>query len=268
MIQSIMAVVNSNHFHCVFRICLDNLHGKSPLTGQLSQLSSLFQVVRKWRSLAIRLGLSEYILDIDCWRGASGTSGTSRRRRGSREKDKMELFMKVWRETKPEMYTVTNLKTLLSAEVNTKIMAFSPPLILTDKVAAWGVKMYFSEHKTLPAAVTVRTLSPSVLFIFFARSLQKLTGHICTPSALQCFLTIKIMKYGGVLANIIKYFSFFLLVLLTQLWWMLQQCKTCLKLTWSMHYNNEVFNEMNFYGHIMRSWSIFKLLLRPNLFSV
>ena len=77
MIQSIMAVVNSNHFHCVSPICLDNLHGKSPLTGQLSQLSSLFQVVRKWRSLAIRLGLSEYILDIDCWRGASGASGVS-----------------------------------------------------------------------------------------------------------------------------------------------------------------------------------------------
>jgi len=75
------------------------------------------KVVRKWRSLAIRLGLSDYILDIDCWRGgASAASGTSRRRRGSREKDKMELFMKVWRETKPELYTVTHLKALLSAE--------------------------------------------------------------------------------------------------------------------------------------------------------
>ena len=75
-------------------------------------------MIRKWRSLAIRLGLSDYILDIDCWRpGGSATSGMSRRRRGSREKDKMELFMKVWRETKPELYTVTNLKTLLSAEV-------------------------------------------------------------------------------------------------------------------------------------------------------
>ena len=123
------------------------------MTGQVSQLSSLLQVVRKWRSLALRLGLSEYILDIDCWRGgASGTSGTTRRRRGSREKDKMELFMKVWRETKPEMYTVTNLKTLLSAEVKISLILSFSLLILTDKVAACGKKMYFSEHKTLPAA--------------------------------------------------------------------------------------------------------------------
>ena len=138
MIQSIIAVVNSNHFHCVSPICLDNLRGKLPMTGQLSQLSSLFQVVRKWRSLAIRLGLSDYILDIDCWRGgASAASGTSRRRRGSREKDKMELFMKVWRETKPELYTVTHLKALLSAEVNYRI---SSAHLMTDKVAACGVK--------------------------------------------------------------------------------------------------------------------------------
>ena len=167
MIQSIMAVVNSNHFHCVSPICLDNLHGKSPLTGQLSQLSSLFQVVRKWRSLAIRLGLSEYILDIDCWRGASGASGTTRRRRGSREKDKMELFMKVWRETKPEMYTVTNLKTLLSAEVSTKIMAFSPPLILTDKVAACGVKNVFLRAQNSPSSSNCQNSLPfSVVYIF------------------------------------------------------------------------------------------------------
>ena len=49
----------------------------------------------------------------------------------------MELFMKVWRETKPELYTVTHLKTLLSAEVNYRI--FSAHL-MTDKVAACGVK--------------------------------------------------------------------------------------------------------------------------------
>lgn len=74
------------------------------------------KVVRKWRSLAFRLGLSEYILDIDCWRGGGQASGVSRRRRGSREKDKMELLMKIWRETKPETYNIGILKTVLSAE--------------------------------------------------------------------------------------------------------------------------------------------------------
>ena len=73
--------------------------------------------------MAFRLGLSEYILDIDCWRGGGsqggygGGPGATRRRRGSREKDKLELLMKIWRETKPEMYNVGILKTVLSAEV-------------------------------------------------------------------------------------------------------------------------------------------------------
>ena len=41
----------------------------------------------------------------------------------------MELFMKVWRETKPELFTVTHLKALLSAEVNYRILSAH----LTDK---------------------------------------------------------------------------------------------------------------------------------------
>ena len=74
------------------------------------------QVVRKWRSLAWRLGLSDCILDIDCYRGGS-VSGMSRRRRGSREKDKLELLIKIWRESRPETFNVGVLKTILSAEV-------------------------------------------------------------------------------------------------------------------------------------------------------
>ena len=77
---------------------------------------SLLQVVRKWRSLATRLGLSDYILDIDCYRGGP-VSGLSRRRRTSREKDKMDLLLKIWRESRPESYNVGVLKTILSAEV-------------------------------------------------------------------------------------------------------------------------------------------------------
>ena len=87
-------------------------------------LFALLQVVRKWRSLAFRLGLSDYILDIDCWRGGGHAGGhhggprDARRRRGSREKDKLELLMRIWRETKPETYNVAILKTVLSAEVS------------------------------------------------------------------------------------------------------------------------------------------------------
>ena len=79
-------------------------------------LQPVLQVVRKWRSLATRLGLSDYILDIDCYRGGP-VSGLSRRRRASREKDKLDLLLKIWRETRPETYNVGLLKTLLSAEV-------------------------------------------------------------------------------------------------------------------------------------------------------
>ena len=83
----------------------------------MTDLTSRDQVVRKWRSLAWRLGLSEYILDIECYRGGP-VSGVSRRRRGSREKDKMELLLKIWRERRPQSYNVGVLKSVLSAEVS------------------------------------------------------------------------------------------------------------------------------------------------------
>ena len=36
---------------------------------------------------------------------------------GARDREKLELLLRVWRETKPDTYTVTCLKTVLSAEV-------------------------------------------------------------------------------------------------------------------------------------------------------
>ena len=70
------------------------------------------QVVGKWRSLAWRLGLVEFIVGIDCGRGGG------RRRRGLREKDKLETLLRMWKEKKPDTYNVRMLKTVLAAEVS------------------------------------------------------------------------------------------------------------------------------------------------------
>ena len=48
-------------------------------------------------------------------------SAMSRRRRGSREKDKMELLLKIWRESRAESFNIGVLKTILSAEVEVKL---------------------------------------------------------------------------------------------------------------------------------------------------
>ena len=71
------------------------------------------QVVRKWRSLACRLSLSEYVVSIECWRGGGG-----RRRRGWREEDKLEMLLRMWKEKKPLTYHTDMLKTVLAEEVN------------------------------------------------------------------------------------------------------------------------------------------------------
>ena len=42
------------------------------------------------------------------------------RRRGGREKDKLEMLLRMWKEKKPDTYTVSMLKTVLAAEVNVK----------------------------------------------------------------------------------------------------------------------------------------------------
>ena len=47
---------------------------------------------------------------------------------GARDREKLELLLRVWRETKPDTYTVACLKTVLSAEV--VIIMFLHPVCL------------------------------------------------------------------------------------------------------------------------------------------
>ena len=70
------------------------------------------KLVRNWRSFAWRLGLSEHIVSIECWRGEK-----ERRRRGWRDKDKLEMLLRMWKEKKPETYHTDMLKTALAKEV-------------------------------------------------------------------------------------------------------------------------------------------------------
>ena len=72
------------------------------------------KLVRNWRSFAWRLGLSEHIVSIECWRGEK-----ERRRRGWRDKDKLEMLLRMWKEKKPETYHTDMLKTALAEEVRT-----------------------------------------------------------------------------------------------------------------------------------------------------
>ena len=74
------------------------------------------KVVRKWRSFAWRLGVSEYIADIECGREGVGR----RRRRGWREKDKLEMLLRIWKEKKEDTYHIGMLKTVLAEEVSAK----------------------------------------------------------------------------------------------------------------------------------------------------
>ena len=78
-----------------------------------------FQVVEKWRSLARRLGLSESIISIECWRGGRG--GMARGRggcvRGWTEKDKLEMLFGIWKEEKPDEYNIQKLTNVLAEEV-------------------------------------------------------------------------------------------------------------------------------------------------------
>ena len=62
--------------------------------------------------MAKRLSLSEYIVDIECWRG-----GGRSMRRGWREKDKLEMLLRIWNEKKQNTYRINVLKTVLTQEV-------------------------------------------------------------------------------------------------------------------------------------------------------
>ena len=74
------------------------------------------KVVRKWRSFAWSLCLSEYIADIEC----GGRGGGERRRRGWGEKDKLEMLLRMWKEKKADIYHISMLKTVLAEEVSVK----------------------------------------------------------------------------------------------------------------------------------------------------
>ena len=62
--------------------------------------------------MAKRLSLSEYIVDIECWRGRGRSM-----RRGWREKDKLEMLLRIWNEKKQNTYRINVLKTVLTQEV-------------------------------------------------------------------------------------------------------------------------------------------------------
>ena len=69
--------------------------------------------MRKWRSIARRLSLAEYIVDIECWRG-----GGRIRKKGGWEEDKLEMLLRIWKEKKQNTYCVSVLKTVLAKEVS------------------------------------------------------------------------------------------------------------------------------------------------------
>ena len=68
----------------------------------------------KWKCLARRLGLREHIPAIDRSEGFRG-------RRNMGEKKKLEMLLRVWKEKKPDTFTVECLKTVLAAEVSRNI---------------------------------------------------------------------------------------------------------------------------------------------------
>ena len=100
-------IENSKSLFQILRMC--------SLTMDIIQWLLLDEkLVRNWRSFAWRLGLSEYIVSIECWRGEK-----ERRRRGWRDKDKLEMLLRMWKEKKPETYHTDMLKTALAEEVRT-----------------------------------------------------------------------------------------------------------------------------------------------------
>jgi hypothetical protein len=50
--------------------------------------------------------------DIECWRG-----GERIRRRGLREKNKLEMLLRIWKEKKQNTYHINTLRTVLAQEV-------------------------------------------------------------------------------------------------------------------------------------------------------
>ena len=76
------------------------------------QTYTAFQVSSKWKHFAHHLGLSEYISYIN---------RSELRRRGVGESEKMELLMRMWKEKKPDTFTIKRLLTILALEVRNRI---------------------------------------------------------------------------------------------------------------------------------------------------
>ena len=70
------------------------------------------KVTKKWKHLARRLMLADYIHEIDTW-----SNSRERRRKRWREQDKLEMLLRFWREKRPETYQVSTLKRVLAEEV-------------------------------------------------------------------------------------------------------------------------------------------------------
>merc|ERR1712106_544741 len=68
------------------------------------------QVVSRWRSLARTLGLDDCLQDYQAW------GQGSRRRRGWRERDHLEMVLKAWKNNNPDSYNIQKLKSILLAE--------------------------------------------------------------------------------------------------------------------------------------------------------
>jgi hypothetical protein len=68
-------------------------------------------VVSRWRNLARHLGLIECLLETE------PLGGAMRRRRGWREKDKLQMLLSTWKKKSPDSYNIHTLKSILLAEV-------------------------------------------------------------------------------------------------------------------------------------------------------
>ena len=68
-------------------------------------------MVSRWRNLARHLGLTECLLETEF------VGGARRRRRGWREKDKLQMLLRTWKKKNPDSYNIHTLKSILLAEV-------------------------------------------------------------------------------------------------------------------------------------------------------
>ena len=68
----------------------------------------LNKVCEKWMSIATRLSLTQFIPNI---------ASTDSRRKYQDDRSKLKMVIQVWRDERPESYTLKGLKTTLAQEV-------------------------------------------------------------------------------------------------------------------------------------------------------